>query len=393
MGKVIDTTNFVDTSVNLKSKLSKNYFGDNYWIEGMQNKVDAAWRFAPDVVDIHEQRIEEDEEGFVKANPHYYETEIRLNSAYDEKGQKLSDDYKNILFKNIDHPMRLGTKYYFDIHDFQTPDPKYPSTWLSINFDTTQLTANTLVRRCNTSLGFLVKDRTEEHYEPAILDYDPKYTINYMDNVLNVVKSEIYVTVQYNEYTKNIKVNDRFILGALDFDDLANNAAFKAKEVFKFGALSTEKPNSIPLMVIAFDRDVINIDTDLVKQDPDGTKHYIADYYIKKQPKDNNKEAEGYYIQLSPDNDTIYQGDKCTYTCKLYTSDGTPVEAPITFNTELPSTTSPGSYYSVETTSNTITIENLKRFYKSDLLLTCSVDASYNVEPLQYSITLGEKLW
>jgi hypothetical protein len=88
-------------------------------------------------VDIHEQRIEEDDLGFIKANPHYYETEIRLNSAYDEKGQKLSDDYKNILFKNIDHPMRLGTKYYFDVHDFKNSDPKYPSTWLSINFDTT----------------------------------------------------------------------------------------------------------------------------------------------------------------------------------------------------------------------------------------------------------------
>ena len=392
MGKIVDTTNFVDTSIYLKSKLSKNYFGDNYWIEGMQNKVDAAWRFAPDVVDIHEQRIEEDDLGFIKANPHYYETEIRLNSAYDEKGQKLSDDYKNILFKNIDHPMRLGTKYYFDIHDFKNSDPKYPSTWLSINFDTTQLTANTLVRRCNASLGFLIKDRTEEYYEPAILDYDPKYTINRMDNVLNIVKSEIYITVQYNEYTKNIKVNDRFIVGALDFNDLSNNAVFKVKEVFKFGALSTDNPNSVPLMTIAFDRDVVNIDTDLIKQDPDGTMHYIADYYIKKQSKDNNKEVAGCYLQLSPDNDVIYQGEEQTYMCTLYSYNGTPIDTDITFNTMLEGTNMPDAYYDTVISGNSITIKNIKRFYKSNLLLSCSVDDSYNVEPLEYFITLGEKL-
>ena len=392
MGKIVDTTNFVDTSIYLKSKLSKNYFGDNYWIEGMQNKVDAAWRFAPDVVDIHEQRIEEDDLGFIKANPHYYETEIRLNSAYDEKGQKLSDDYKNILFKNIDHPMRLGTKYYFDVHDFKNSDPKYPSTWLSINFDTTQLTANTLVRRCNASLGFLIKDRTEEYYEPAILDYDPKYTINRMDNVLNIVKSEIYITVQYNEYTKNIKVNDRFIVGALDFNDLSNNAVFKAKEVFKFGALSTGNPNSVPLMTIAFDRDVVNIDTDLIKQDPDGTMHYIADYYIKKQSKVNNKEVAGCYLQLSPDNDVIYQGEEQTYTCTLYSYNGTPIDTDITFNTMLEGTNMPDAYYETAISGNSITIKNIKRFYKSNLLLSCSVDDSYNVEPLKYFITLGEKL-
>lgn len=394
MSKIFDTTDFVDTSMMYKSKLSKNFFGDNYWIESMQNKIDADWYFASNVVDMKEQDIERNEQGYVIGEPKYHDIEVRINAVYDEKGQKLSDDYKNLIFQKVEHPMRLGTKYYFDVHDFSDAPKENECTWLTINFDTTQMTANSIVRRCSANLGFLIDDHTTEWYEPAILEYDPKYTINRSNNVLNIVKSETYATVQYNEYTKNIKVNDRFILGSLDFDDISNNTVYKVKEVFRFGALSTENPNSIPLVTLALDRDVINPDTDLIKIDPDGTTHYIADYYIEKQGKDNNKDDYnlGYYLKITPDISVIYEGQSQTYQCALYDHYNNVVETEIIYDLTLPKATTPSAYFDYSVENNQLTITNLKRFYKDDLRIACTVDSSYNVDPLEYKITLGERI-
>lgn len=52
MGKIQNTTNNVDTSILFKSKLNKNFDKENYWIESYQNKVNRAWAFATDVVDM-----------------------------------------------------------------------------------------------------------------------------------------------------------------------------------------------------------------------------------------------------------------------------------------------------------------------------------------------------
>ena len=96
MGKIKNTTNYVNTTMLFKSKLTKNFSDDNYWIEGLQNKVDKAWVFATDVVDIQEEIDTYNNKGYRLAKPHYKKTEVRITSAYDETGQKLSNDYKNI---------------------------------------------------------------------------------------------------------------------------------------------------------------------------------------------------------------------------------------------------------------------------------------------------------
>ena len=79
--------------------------------------------------------------------------------------------------------------------------------------------------------------------------------------------------------TKDIQVNDRFILGALDFDNISNNSVYKAKEVFRFGGLETSNPNDVPLLILALDRDVVNPEDDLIQCDEDGNYHFIANYY------------------------------------------------------------------------------------------------------------------
>lgn len=402
MGKIKDTTNYVNTTMLFKSKLTKNFSGDNYWIEGLQNKVDKAWTFATDVVDIQEEIDTYNHKGYRVAKPSYKNIEVRITSAYDETGNKLSNDYKNIIFKDIQHNQLLGRKYLFNVDDFTSDNLQEKCTWLDFNFDTVKINSNSIIRRCNCQLGMLIKNNTTEWYEPAVLDYNPQYTISYFNDVINTPKSETYVYVQFNEYTKDIKMSDRFILGALDFDNKSNNAVYKVKEVFRVGQKYTSDPNSIPMIVLALERDIVNLEQDLISQDEDGTMHYIADYYLKKD-KDNNKDDNtdndnesnniNYYLKLSPNQTTIYEGDSVTYECYVHDNNDNKVSCPIYFNTSLEGTSSPESYVKCDINNNSITITNIRRYFKNDLVLTCKVESDvYNIEPLSFSIQLGEKL-
>ena len=403
MGKIKDTTNHVNTTMLFKSKLTKNFSDDNYWIEGLQNKVDKAWTFATDVVDIQEEVDTYNSKGYRVAKPSYKDVEVRITSAYDEIGNKLSNDYKNIIFKDVQHKQLLGRKYLFNVDDFTSDNLQEKCTWLDFNFDTIKISSNSIIRRCNCQLGMLVKNNTIEWYEPAVLDYNPQYTISYFNDVVNTPKSETYAYVQFNEYTKNIKMSDRFILGALDFEDKSNNAVYKVKEVFRVGQKYTSNPNSIPMIVLALERDIINLEQDLISQDEDGTMHYIADYYLKKD-KDNNKDDNAdndnvddnninYYLKLSPNQTTIYEGDSVTYDCYIYDNNENKIDCPVQFDTSLEGTSIPESYFKCVINDNSITITNLRRYFKNDLVLTCSIESDvYDVEPLSFSIQLGEKL-
>ena len=389
-----------------KSKLTKNFSNDNYWIEGLQNKVNKAWMFATDIVDIKEEVDSYNDKGYRIAKPLYKDIEVRITSAYDETGNKLSNDYKNIIFKDVQHKQLLGRKYLFDVDDFTSDNQEMQCTWLDFNFDTIKLGSNSIIRRCNCQLGMLVNNNTTEWYEPAVLDYNPQYTISYFNEVLNTPKSETYIYVQFNEYTKNIKMSDRFILGALDFENKSNNTVYKVKEVFKVGQRHTVNPNSIPMIILALERDIVNLEQDLISQDEDGTMHYIADYYLKND-KDNNKndntdngnindsinDNKSYYLKLSPNQTTIYEGEYATYECYMYDDQDNQIDCPVQFNLLLNGTNVPEAYFKYVNSNNSITITNLRRYFKNDLMLTCSIVSDvYDVEPLSFSIQLGEKL-
>ena len=196
-------------------------------------------------------------------------------------------------------------------------------------------------------------------------------------------------------------MSDRFILGALDFEDKSNNAVYKVKEIFRVGSKYTSDPNSIPMIILALERDIINVEQDLISIDPDGTKHYIADYYLKKD-KDNHKydntdtdkdDNLNYYLKLSPNQSLIYEGHSVTYECYLYDSNDIKINQVVNFETILSGTSAPESYYKCDVEDNSITITNLRRYFKDDLILTCNIISdTYDVEPFLFFIQLGEKL-
>lgn len=102
-----------------------------------------------DIVDIKEEIDSYNKQGYRIGNSDYKNIEVRITSAYDETGNKLSNDYKNLIFKDVQHKQLLGRKYLFNIEDFTSQDDKTQCTWLDFNFDTIKIGPNSIVRRCN----------------------------------------------------------------------------------------------------------------------------------------------------------------------------------------------------------------------------------------------------
>ena len=92
MGKVVNTTNIVDTTY-LLSQTPKNLVPDNYWLRELQEKVDADWRFRPNRVDVEEETAPGEEQ--------YTPLEVVIQSVRDDKGTKVSDDWRRVVFKDI----------------------------------------------------------------------------------------------------------------------------------------------------------------------------------------------------------------------------------------------------------------------------------------------------
>lgn len=380
MGKVIDTTDFINTSMSKKSKVGKNFkVEDSYWLESLQDRVDSSWYLAPDRADIQEEIQDYNNKGYLIHDPAYKKIEVRLNKVYDDKGKALQEDFKKIIFKDIDHKCRLGKKYKFDQENLGTNDNSLKDYWLTINKNEAKMSAGAQIRRCNCNLGFLIDNNTMEWYEPSIIDYDPKYTITHLNPTLNVPNAQAYIITQFNEYTKSIKINSRFIIGAIDVDDISNNTVYKTKAIFRLGQALPENPNSVPFVMLALEQDQVNVETDYIALDDDGKYHYIADYYTKKEQHPDNLDqtsrVEGYCLKIEPQSNIINCGEHVVYTCRLCTRHGQEIPGKINFSLNLDGPSDQDIYYGYRVLNdNQIEITNRKKYFKSDLILTCSLD-------------------
>ena len=91
------------------------------------------------------------QEEIVFSSGSYITETVRITSATDpDTGIKLGDDWKRILFKDIDHTTGIGRKFYFS-----------ENIWLTVNSEFIKsLTASATVRRCSNVLRWMLNDGT-----------------------------------------------------------------------------------------------------------------------------------------------------------------------------------------------------------------------------------------
>lgn len=139
----------------------------------------------------------------------YQSIDARINYVIAaETGEKMSDDYKMLWFKDTSHVVKLGTMFYFN-----------DNYWLCINTEKIKsLTTAVTVKRCNNTLRWM--DEKGGIYNVPCSMADPLIRENrdYSTTgsaVVNV-SGVIEVMVQFNEKTNKIKSNQRFLFGNPD---------------------------------------------------------------------------------------------------------------------------------------------------------------------------------
>lgn len=186
--------------------------------------------------------------------------------------------------------------------------------------------------------------------EPCILGYTSKYSNIYYNDAINIPQGTVVITAQFNQNTKKIKINDRFLLG---------NSAYKIKSVIDYLRLETFVKDSQGLIEFEVYLDNTAPDDDFELQIADKNK-YNNQIPDKPSPED-------YSIVITPENKDVLQGQSKMFSCYLYLN-GVRQNDVFSF---IPSGV-PDSYYKMEILNeNQFTIHNLKYYSKNPLHIEC----------------------
>ena len=142
------------------------------------------------------------------ASGSFQDTEARINrgiNAY--TGDKLGDDFKYIIFKDLNHATMQGYKYFFD-NDY----------WIVTNTEIIKnLAASCLVRKCNNMLRW-VDSNGNLYSEPCFIEYKISRPRDQTSTTNPVIpEGYISVTSQQNAKTRKIRPNQRFLFGNPDY--------------------------------------------------------------------------------------------------------------------------------------------------------------------------------
>ena len=205
---------------------------------------------------------------------------VRINTIVDAKtGQRVNDDYKKIIFKDLNYKPEIGTRYRFD-----------KNIWIVFSTDNLKTdTSSVYVRRCNNTIN--TQDKYGNiHREPCYIDYKVTETQIFRELRIDVPNGRVWVQCQLNQWTKDININDRFIFG---------ENPYKVRERNKFDFVETFDMNSAKTLSFYADYDEV--------APYDNLELGIADYKVY-----------NYIINVPEElNNTINYSNRLSYTVSL----------------------------------------------------------------------------
>lgn len=269
----------------------------------------------------------------------YENINIRLTSVTDPgTGLALSDDWLALIF-NVDETPIMGQKY------------KYKNnTWLTVNIQKySSPTKNCIIHRCNNYLTFINKQNIV-YKEPCVIDPALKFGSVYYNNSVDVPQGAIAIWLQMNDITKDISINDRFLIGY--------NQAYRVKSVINYLSDTSFDEKGSPLIRIEATLDTLQ-DTDDFDERLNGGMPII----------DNTSQQEE-YTEISPEDRVVLQGKTTEFSCFRYVN-GEATEDTFTF--EILNDNVPQSRYVFTVVDdNHFTIQNIKKYMSSPLIVECT---------------------
>lgn len=364
--KIINITHAAN-KYDILSQTPKNYSADNYFIKELQDKVNADWEYRPNRVDIEY----EDQWGEQTYSP----VEVVIQSVKSEKGSAISNDCRNIVFRDIlDKRFVIGSRFRFEEFPLDEldldaiPDAK-KNVWLATNTNSVQMTSSMIIERCNGTLGSLWVDEqgiSHYHYEPVIQGRDLS-SVNFFYNETAVSpQSELVIIAQHNDYTRDYFLNQRFIIGY--------DRVYRIKAINKFYSNSTFHPTDAGLMRIYMEITEISPRDDF--------DHRIAaqadmPVVITDSPAE---EESSYAIQFSsPEYIDQALGEEFVSFVPVLKDknggiiDGIPFQVDISLE-NLPGGKNPEDYYELEIEGNTFKLRRKRLYLRGQMRLKWYVD-------------------
>ena len=286
------------------------------------------------------------QEEIVFSSGSYITETVRITSATDpDTGIKLGDDWKRILFKDIDHTTGIGRKFYFS-----------ENIWLTVNSEFIKsLTASATVRRCSNVLRWMLNDGTYAS-EPCIIDYkmnNPRDLIPQVDPVNPGGYMQVFA--QLNSTTANIKSGQRFLFGRAD-----NWTCFKVlgSGNRNYNNLKTSDNTSAQLLTLEMQVEYVNNDTDNLVLG-------IADYY-----KYTTSASSVSNIVVSPNDGVILESGSQVFGVHNY-SGSTVLSGSFVFS--ISGSNVPTDHYTFAVIDdNTFSVVNNEMFLDYPLTINCS---------------------
>ena len=208
------------------------------------------------------------------------------------------------------------------------------SVWIGINKTPVNAGNSLVVRRCNSSIALVGSDNRqynnieEIRYEPVIVDADSKLLSFYLNQTINFPSAIWTVTAQLNYFTNQIRLNDRVILGGVNVDDRGNNEVYRVNGIIKvkntktFSRPGSADIESIPLIIMGLEKDVVSPDDDFMNR----VANRAPIYKIKGHDPSDLVPDTDYIVQLHGGNDIdnlkVLLGETITRKVELANSIG-----------------------------------------------------------------------
>jgi hypothetical protein len=340
---------------------------------------------------------------------------------------KLGDDWKRILFKDLDHLIDLGRKYVFN-----------DSTWITINTEFIKNVAGTCaIRRCNNVLRWIDEPTGAYYEEPCCIEYLVKEPRNYFTSGSPFITPGgfLHIITQFNEKTALINENQRYLFGnpehwtcykvvgtgindfnnvvtfdnesariltldlVADFinnelDDVTNGIADVMTNQYTLSIIPSTAEGSIGGTIqltpfVTYNGDtatrtivwttsnaaiatvsssglvtlVTNGSCQITGTIENNSVHTHSSITVKASPAVNN------VVKIAPDKNYILEGMTQVYTVYLYENDMVQAD---TFTIDCENNSVPAGSYTFSSTNNGFTIKNILRSVSSYLTITCT---------------------
>lgn len=361
----------------------KNYDKNNYYLEQLQNKINAEWGYRPNRVDIEYESNWALHEKGIYTKSEYEPIEVVLQSVKSETGETVSDEYKRIVFRNIlENRFRIGSKFRFASFkgkDVKSIPERQKNVWLSINTDSVKMTSSMVIERCNGTLGSLYTDNqgiSHRHYEPVIQKKNLTGTnFSYNETAISP-QAQLEITAQYNDYTRDYFINQRFIVGY--------DSVYRVKAINRFDGESTfwDVPSAKGEEGVQVEQvGLMKIYLELVEKSADDDfENRIANQKsdVIIEDDDSTEEEVGAIKFLTPEElPTFITEEPVIFSPIVVKKDGTQDTTKVVklnyVLENLPANVSIDQYVSIFEEDGKITITRLRKYSRGELVLNWSI--------------------